>query len=94
VAVEGITTLEEIGALKGHAAGGGVQRAPGRRSSSFARYRRRSTEGLISGPYAFQPGDPVLDEEWFPQTRVRAGCAFRKETIVGMRHNGRDAPKD
>ena len=27
-------------------------------------------------------------EERFPQTRMSAGCGFRKETIVGMRRNG------
>ena len=32
-------------------------------------------------------------EERFPPTRLSAGCGFRKETIVGMRRNGRDAPK-
>ena len=31
-------------------------------------------------------------EERFPPTRLNAGCGFRKETIVGMRRNGRDAP--
>ena len=31
-------------------------------------------------------------EERFPPTRLSAGCGFRKETIVGMRRNGRDAP--
>jgi hypothetical protein len=31
-------------------------------------------------------------EERFPPTRLSAGCGFRKETIAGMRHNGRDAP--
>jgi hypothetical protein len=31
-------------------------------------------------------------EERFPPTRLSAGCAFRKETIAGMRRNGRDAP--
>jgi hypothetical protein len=34
----------------------------------------------------------VGHEERFPQTRMSAGCGFRKETIVGMRRNGRDAP--
>jgi len=29
----------------------------------------------------------------FPLTRLSAGCGFRKETIAGMRRNGRDAPK-
>jgi hypothetical protein len=32
-------------------------------------------------------------EEPFAQTRMSAGCGFRKETIVGIRRNGRDAPK-
>src|SRR5260370_18652047 len=29
-------------------------------------------------------------EARFPPTRLRAGCGFRKETIAGMRRNGRD----
>jgi hypothetical protein len=32
-------------------------------------------------------------EERFPPTRLSVGCGFRKETIAGMRRNGRDAPK-
>jgi hypothetical protein len=31
-------------------------------------------------------------EERFPPTRLSAGYGFRKETIAGVRHNGRDAP--
>jgi hypothetical protein len=31
-------------------------------------------------------------EERFPPTRLSAGCGFRKETIAGVRRNGRDAP--
>src|SRR5437868_8494082 len=31
-------------------------------------------------------------EERFPPTRLSAGCGFRKETIAGMRRNGRDVP--
>jgi hypothetical protein len=31
-------------------------------------------------------------EERFPPTRLSGGCGFRKETIAGMRRNGRDAP--
>ena len=31
-------------------------------------------------------------EERFPPTRLSAGCGFSKETIAGMRRNGRDAP--
>ena len=33
-------------------------------------------------------------EERFPPPRLSAGCAFRKETIAGMRRDGRDAPMD
>ena len=33
-------------------------------------------------------------EERFPRRRLSAGCGFRKETIAGMRRNGRDAPKN
>jgi hypothetical protein len=33
-------------------------------------------------------------EERFPPLRLSAGCGFRKETIAGMRRNGRDAPMD
>jgi hypothetical protein len=32
-------------------------------------------------------------EERFLPTRLSAGYGFRKETIAGMRRNGRDAPK-
>ena len=31
-------------------------------------------------------------EERFPMTWLSAGYGFRKETIAGMRPNGRDAP--
>jgi hypothetical protein len=31
-------------------------------------------------------------EERFLPTSLSAGCGFRKETIAGMRRNGRDAP--
>jgi hypothetical protein len=31
-------------------------------------------------------------EERFPPTRLSAGYGFRKETLAGMRRNGRDAP--
>jgi hypothetical protein len=31
-------------------------------------------------------------EERFPSTRLTAGYGFRKETIAGVRHNGRHAP--
>ena len=40
------------------------------------------------------PGTTGLGhEERFPLTRLSAGYGFRKETIAGMRRNGRDAPK-
>jgi hypothetical protein len=38
------------------------------------------------------PRSDMGQEERFPQTTMSAGCGFRKETIVGMRRNGRDAP--
>jgi hypothetical protein len=41
-------------------------------------------------------GEPMAGmghEERFPPTRLSAGCGFIKETIAGMRRNGRDAPK-
>jgi hypothetical protein len=38
-------------------------------------------------------GSGMGHEERFPPTRLSAGCGFRKETIAGMRRNGRDAPK-
>jgi hypothetical protein len=31
-------------------------------------------------------------EERFPPTMLGAGYGFRKETIAGTRHNGREAP--
>jgi hypothetical protein len=31
-------------------------------------------------------------EERFPPPRLSGRCGFRKETIAGMRRNGRDAP--
>jgi hypothetical protein len=33
-------------------------------------------------------------EERFPPTRLSDGCGFRKKTVFGRRHNGRDAPKN
>src|SRR5271163_1571827 len=32
-------------------------------------------------------------EERFAPPRLSARCGFRKETIAGVRHNGRDAPE-
>jgi len=31
-------------------------------------------------------------QERLPATRLSGRCGFRKETIAGMRRNGRDAP--
>ena len=35
---------------------------------------------------------PKGREERFPPTRLSAGYGFRKETIAGVRHKGRDMP--
>ena len=45
-------------------------------SAGFSTYRQRPAMG---------------HEEPFPPPRLSAGCGFRKETITGMRRNGRDA---
>jgi hypothetical protein len=46
-----------------------------------------------SGAVSPIPGTASLGhEERFPPTRLSAGYGFRKETIAGMRRNGRDAP--
>ena len=51
-------------------------------------------------PGTFQPHPQSIlqrsaqgHEERFPLTRLSAGYGFRKETIAGVRRNGRDAPK-
>jgi hypothetical protein len=45
-----------------------------------------------SGAVSPIPGTASLGhEERFPPTRLSAGYGFRKETIAGMRRNGRDA---
>ena len=36
---------------------------------------------------------PVGQVERFPPTRLSAGYGFRKETIAGLRRDGRDAPE-
>jgi hypothetical protein len=54
------------------------------------RQRQLSTPPRRSTGQAAMAG--MGHEERFPQTRMSAGCGFRKETIVGMRRNGRDAP--
>jgi hypothetical protein len=51
---------------------------------SFSARKRPNQFGAMAG---------VGHEERFPPTRLSAGCEFRKETIAGMRRNGRDAPK-
>ena len=40
----------------------------------------------------FRAESVMVHEERFPPPRLSAGCAFRKETIAGMRRDGRDAP--
>ena len=47
------------------------------------RPRRPEGLGLMTG---------MGHEERFPPPRLSACCGFRKETIAGMRRNGRDAP--
>jgi len=37
--------------------------------------------------------DPIATKR-LAATRLSVGSGFRKETIVGMRRNGRDAPMD
>jgi hypothetical protein len=46
------------------------------------KHHRRGDEGPESG---------LGHEERLPATRLSAGSGFRKETIGGMRRNGRDA---
>ena len=41
----------------------------------------------------FRAESVMVHEERFPPPRLSAGCAFRKETIAGMRRDGRDAPQ-
>jgi len=43
-------------------------------------------------PNQFQAMAGVGHEERFPPPRLSAGYGFRKETIAGMRRNGRGAP--
>jgi hypothetical protein len=42
---------------------------------------------------AMRQDDCFGHEYAFPPPRLSAGYRFRKETIAGVRHNGRDAPK-
>src|SRR5271155_2440063 len=78
------TASTPSGGMPGRA--GGV--APGGRTAAHTEstlYLRRT----CSGRQMAQTGH----EERFPSTRLSAGYGFRKETIAGVRHNGRDAPK-
>ena len=54
----------------------------GKASRPFSAVRRTGRRGQHWG-----------HEERFPRTKLSAGYGFRKETIAGMRRNGRDAPK-
>src|SRR4029077_9041103 len=67
------------------------------------RYELDDTPSALSAPNDGFPTRPTHwsvevaraakgQEERFPPTRLSAGCGFRKETIAGMRRNGRDAP--
>src|SRR5436190_3358231 len=52
---------------------------------------RTSAAPAAPTPHSFRMS-MFRHEERFPPTRLSAGCGFRKETIAGMRRNGRDAP--
>jgi hypothetical protein len=56
--------------------------------------KRLTAFHLIEGPAAGrrQAMAEMGYEERLPPIRMSAGCGFRKETIAGMRRNGRDAP--
>ena len=66
--------------------------------------RYTASEPLASMPVEALSADPVAaagigpmtakgHEDRFPPPRLSDGCGLRKETITGMRLNGRDAPK-
>jgi hypothetical protein len=55
--------------------------------------RRRSQIPQLSRPGSVTAMAGFGHEERFPPTRLGAACGFRKETIAGMRRNGRDAPR-
>jgi hypothetical protein len=42
--------------------------------------------------HVMQASEKPAQEELFPPSGLTAGYGFRKETIAGVRHNGRDAP--
>jgi hypothetical protein len=42
--------------------------------------------------YVMQASEKPAHEDQFPSTRLSASYGFRKETIPGVRHEGRDAP--
>jgi hypothetical protein len=69
--------------------------APAALLSTRLRQGRCSIRGPVHplGPRYFALGMAAMGhEERFPPTRLSAGCGFRKETITGMRRDGRDAP--
>jgi hypothetical protein len=56
------------------------------------RLRAELTDLLELGFDVQLTGFDSVEIDRFPPTRLSAGCGFRKETIAGMRRNGRDAP--
>jgi hypothetical protein len=56
------------------------------------RLQRRRSVTTRCGLLLALPGESLKGhQERFPSTRVNVGCGFRKETIAGVRRNGRDA---
>jgi hypothetical protein len=65
-----------------------------RRLLRIARARRKGRSPPPTDNFGLGDRRSVVGhEERFLPTRLSAGCGFRKETIAGMRRNGRDAPK-
>jgi hypothetical protein len=62
----------------------------GHNTSRATRECRAATQGGRS--IALHRRSAVGHEDAFPRPRLSARCRFRKETIAGMRRNGRDAP--
>ena len=65
------------------------KRSQGRTSEAPPDERGRQQ---ICSAYSHRATLRLYHEERFPPTRLSAGYGFRKETIAGVRHNGRDAP--
>ena len=51
-----------------------------------------SDVSTFTDPDAYYAAQCLGHEERFPSPKLGGSCGFRKETIVGMPCNGRDAP--